>query len=156
MQLVYKGYLIRNLNYSLIKNPESDNRESSLKVKKALTAITPSSKKNSESRIVRINIDSEVESYVLKNKPFQILNLVVDFIFELKVGSASKINQKELEKLIKDYGLGVVMVNLEDLIKKITSLDYGTPVIVNDFGFPNNVSLTKVKNADSSVENKNN
>lgn len=138
--MTYQGFLIKQISYKLQHFPENKKHNirmhSTLKVHQGNVNVEIKNKP-----LVRISIKADANNLIEEEK-IQTLKLSIDFLFNLDQ-PVDRTNSEEFKKLAEDYALSFCFTKLEDVIKQITSIDYGRPILIRNIPFPSDVHLMK-------------
>lgn len=139
MKLKYKGFLIKSISYDLKHTPKSGDPYSDMAIDDGQVAM---SKGNPPSVIITMNAKAFTKNKNEKDDS-QTLSFTVDCIFEIesKESDIHKIDGPEFRKLVETYGMNFCMMKAEELVKQITSIDYGRPMIVRKVSVPSGIKL---------------
>lgn len=97
-----------------------------------------------ESRNVQISIDCEVTSDPSEKIPVQRnLKLSVDFIFEIVMDENEDFSEDTFKNVTQEYGLNFCAVQLQNVVKDITSIDYGSPMLFRGLTLPTGISVVR-------------
>lgn len=97
-----------------------------------------------KSRNVQISVDCEVKSDPSEKVPVRRdLKLSVDFIFEIVMDEKENFSENAFKSVTQDYGLNFCVVQLQNIVKDITSIDYGTPMVFRGLTLPTGVSVVR-------------
>lgn len=71
----------------------------------------------------------------------QDLTLSADFIFSVKLAENENFSEEKFKQLTQDYALSFCVIKIQEIVKNITSLDYGSPIVVRDFDLPSGITI---------------
>lgn len=75
----------------------------------------------------------------------QNLTLSADFIFKIKLKEKEVFSEEEFKRLTQEYALNLCIIKIQEIVKNITSIDYGSPIIIHDFDLPSGVTIFREK-----------
>lgn len=97
-----------------------------------------------EDKSLHINIKCGITDNASQKVPVQRnLNLSIDFIFKVVLDKNESFNEDVFKELTQDYALNFCTMQLQDIIKDITSIDYGSAIIIKGFPLPTGISIAK-------------
>ncbi|WP_367342274.1 hypothetical protein [Limosilactobacillus sp.] len=76
----------------------------------------------------------------------QNLTVSADFVYKVKLADNEKFDEPKFRELIQDYALNFCVIKIQEIVKEVTSLDYGSPFVIHDFDFPSGIKITKEEN----------
>lgn len=147
MKLRYKGFLIKSISYDLKHAPKKGKTYSDMQVSDGQVALSQGS---GPSVVIGVHINAYSINEGETEKA-QTLEISVDWIFEVESQEKDvhKIDGPEFRKLVETYGMNFCMIRSEELVKQLTSIDYGRPILVQKVEVPNGITLQKPDNTNS-------
>lgn len=145
MRLSYQGFLLTNVQYEL-KNIDShidpsENSNGVLRIGDGKVAFQ-TNRRGQKVAVITVSgtatrTNDEDESSAVQ----QDLTLKSDFVFRIKLSDGEEFNEKEFRKLIQDHALNFCVIKVQEIVKNITSIDYGSPIIIRDFDIPSEIKI---------------
>lgn len=141
MKLKYKGFLIKSISYELKHSPKVEQPVSDMSIGDGQVAV---SRTKPISVIITMNIKAYTKDKGAKEES-QALSLSVDCIFEIdtKETDIAKLDDQGFKEVIQEHAMNFCLLKAEELVKQITSLDYGRPIIVQKVTLPSGIKLFK-------------
>lgn len=125
-------------------------KENNVEMKMEKGNIAVSSDKNNNKKSAILTLAAEVHRKE-KDNNLQSLNVEVDFIFDV-VAKNDTFDEEEFSKVARNYALSFCLIKLEDIVKQITQIDYGGPIIIQDFPFPSDTKLERLSPEEAEKE----
>lgn len=147
MKLRYKGFLIKSISYDLKRAPKKGKTYCDMQVDDGQVSL---SQGDTPSVVIGVNVKAFSKNEGESEKA-QTLEISVDWIFEVESQEKDvhKIDGPEFRKLVETYGMNFCMIRSEELVKQLTSIDYGRPILVQKVEVPNGITLQKPDNTNS-------
>lgn len=141
MKLRFKGFIIKSIEYHLIGPLKPGQVVSDLSIEDGKIALNGGKKPS-------IVIMTSAKAYAKSQNQdvnSQELNIKADFVFAVdsKETDVNKIDGPELKTLIETYAMNFCMTKVEELIKQITSIDYGRPLVIQKITMPSGSKISK-------------
>lgn len=153
MKLKFTGFLIKNIVYELKEAPTHGEYLCDMTISDGEVQYSPD---KVPSAVITITANGFSKNGSEKEKA-QDLKISIDYIFEIisKEKDMEKIKGEEFKSLIQDYAMNFCLVKTEDLIKQITTLDYGRPIIIHKATMPTGIKLIDPKELKDEKKDKN-
>lgn len=124
----FDKYFVREMNYQVKEIELEEDTDEKIEVKNKFKLGV---KKSLDQAFIEMDTDVSTD---IKGQEFRILNLRVRFFFKVssyEEGEGTKQNlKKEIADELNEYGVSICEVQIRDIIKQITSIDYNTPIMI--------------------------
>lgn len=141
MQLIYKGFLVRDLNYHLKEVASDDGEGVGFTISDGQIRLGPSSANQVEATIM---VKAKASGINRTTDEKKVVTVKVDFAFKIMADEEhlDNLDDAPVIKTIRNYGLSFCILKTQDIIKAITSIDYGTPIVIDSYKIPGNLNIS--------------
>lgn len=132
IKLKYNGFIINKINYEYKSNLESQQKEYYLDFMLDDISVAVSE----EDAIITLSGHATCLNEKNDDKSkYRTLSLSVNYFYDIKNRNHMD-SQKEIQEIVKNYGVNNSIILYQELVKHITSLDSADPIKSYDFEFP--------------------